>query len=83
MAADSSGAIGEERRECTMVTALDGRVVSVDGDVRAFFNSSAAAMHGRDLYLFFEKERSQNKGSIDAVAPNVTIERDVMIRPRE
>jgi hypothetical protein len=66
-----------------MVTALDGRVLSSSGDVRAFFNCSPSAMHGRELYLFIEKERLQIKGSIEAVAPNVTIERDVMMRPRE
>jgi hypothetical protein len=65
------------------VAALDGRVLWSSGDVRTFFNCSPAAMQGRDVYVFFEKDRLQIKGSIDALAPNVTIDRDAIIRPRE
>ncbi len=66
-----------------MAASLDGRILSTDGDVRHFLNISNAAMLGRDLYLSFEQERLQIRASIHAVAPNVTIEWDVMIRPRE
>ena len=66
-----------------MVTGLDGDVLSTNGDVRGFFNSSPTALHVRDLLLYFMTDRVRMKLAIAALAPNLTIERNLMIRPRE
>lgn len=66
-----------------MVTDLDGHVPSSHGDLGTFFNCSGVAMQGRNLYLFLQKERTQMRAAVDALAPNVTIERTALVRPRE
>jgi hypothetical protein len=73
----------EEHRECSIVTTLDGRVLSGDGDLRAFFNYSARSLLGRNLFSFIDNNRVQVRAAIGAVGPNVTIDTNVVLRPRD
>jgi len=65
------------------VSALDGRILQVQGNCRRFLNVSDRFIVGRDIYLFIDKERVSFHRSIAALSPNVTIERDLTLRPRD
>jgi hypothetical protein len=83
MSSSASRAAREQPSECSILTTLDGRVLSGVGDLRTFFNYSSVFIVGRDVFTFIEKDRVQIRSAINAVAPNVTLERNVVLRPRE
>jgi hypothetical protein len=66
-----------------MITALDGRVLWVEGDARTFFNYSVNSIVGRDVFSFVQRDRMHVKQTLKSVAPNVTIEKSLVLRPRE
>jgi len=65
-----------------MLTDLDGFILSGDGEPRKLFNLSLRHLIGRDLFLFLQEDRSRVKRTTAALGPNLTIERNVLVRPR-
>ncbi len=61
---------------------MDGRIVSAEGAAR-FLNISDPALIGRDLYLFFERDRHAIQELVKRLPPTFTVERDAVVRPRE
>ena len=71
------------RDTCWIISDLAGRVLYAGGNLRRFFNLSHRAMIGRDVYVFIDKDREYVHRSTMALTTNVTIERDLVIRPRD
>jgi hypothetical protein len=72
----------DEAEACWLVSDLDGRILQAGG-VLALLNLSERALIGRDVFVFIDKERQSFHRSMLALSPNVTIERDFMLRPRD
>lgn len=68
---------------CWVVSNQDGRILQAGGNVRRFLNVSDRSIIGRDIYTFIERERERCHISMLALAPNMTIALDLMIRPRD
>jgi len=58
-------------------------MLQTGGDVRAFLNVTARSVVGRDIYLFIGKNREPLRRLVAALSPNLTVERDVELRPRD
>ena len=72
-----------ENAACSIATTVDGRILSTSGDVRHFLNISARAVEGRDIYLFIQQDRTAVRRALIVAAPNVTLERDLVLRPMD
>ena len=68
---------------CWVECDLNGRILQADGSLKSFFNLSHRSIAARDIYTFIEGERERLRLSSLALAANVTIERDLWMRPRE
>jgi len=75
-------AAADDAKACWLVSDLGGRILQASG-VLALFNVSESSIIGRDIFLFIDKERQLFHRSMLALSPNVTIERDFMLRPRD
>ena len=79
----ANAGLRDSPRECSILTDPQGLILSGDGDARKLFNLSWRHLLGRDLYLFFQTDRMQVRTAITALGPNLGIERNVMVRPRD
>ena len=71
------------RESCWIVSDPNGRILDAGVNLRRFLNRSERSVVGRDIYTFIDKERERVHRSMLALAPNVTIERDLVVRPRD
>jgi len=71
------------RDTCWIVSDLNGRIFHAGGNLRKFLNLADRSVIGRDIYTFINKDREYIHRMMLALAPDVTIERDLVIRPRD
>jgi hypothetical protein len=62
---------------------VNGRILQAGGNLRRPLNVSERSIIGRDIYTFIAQKRDCVHRLTLALAPNVTIERDLVLRPRD
>jgi hypothetical protein len=85
MSADDAASRGPSaaRDTCWIVSDLNGWILYAGGNLRKFFNRADRSLIRRDVYTFIDRDRECVHRMTLALAPNVTIERDLLVRPRE
>jgi hypothetical protein len=68
---------------CWILSDLNGRIFQAGGNLRRPLNVSERSIIGRDIYTFIAQKRDCVHRLTLALAPNVTIERDLLLRPRD
>lgn len=70
-------------KEFSIITTRSGDILSSSGDVRGILNVSGRGLLGRNIFLFVAHDRMALERAVAALPQNVTLERDLLIQPKD
>jgi hypothetical protein len=79
---DLSAAV-DGQETCWVLSTVNGLILDIGSGIPSLFNLSARGLLGRDIYLFIGADRDAMRHAAQVVASNVSIERSILLRPRD
>jgi hypothetical protein len=79
----AEGAAVDANPHCWILTTIDGHVLKAGGDLRAVLNMSERGLRRRDWFAFIGKDRTVVRHLATITAPDVAVERTLVVRPRD